>query len=150
MRVTVSRELSRSFLLAGTSPRAGSIAVACHRSRRAGVLEDPEDHGCAPDRDQVLVGELLGSVETLAPQERPVLASQVLQYRFLFLDQDPGVASGDAGVVDPEHRGLVPADDVFARAKGDLAIAPDQAVAVRRVDPRLFGTFRPEGVAESL
>src|SRR6476661_7953758 len=42
------------------------------------------------------------------------------------LDDDPGVPAGNEAVVDPERRGLVPADHVLPGVQRDLPVSPDE------------------------
>ena len=112
-------------------------------------MEDPEDHRGRADRDQVLVREPRGRFDFPAPEERAVLASEILEKGPDPVDEDPGVPAGNQVVIDPERRALVAADHVLSGSKGDFAISPDKTEG-RRVgaDVRLVRKPPRERVAD--
>jgi hypothetical protein len=87
---------------------------------------DPEGEAGASDLDLVPVLERSGTRQPPAPQERPVLADEILDRSAIAAHADAGVTPRNAGDVDPDAAALVASDHVLALDEADHAPFPQE------------------------
>src|SRR5262245_55114079 len=92
------------------------------------MSENPKEQRCRPDLDEILVLKPLGACDPFALEQRPVLASQILEDRARLIDKYSGMPPGNGRVVDEKHRVGDPPYQVLAWCQRYLAVSPDQPV----------------------
>ncbi len=93
-----------------TAPRTDSIGLPCQRRGRHAADTKYERHG--PDQDTVAVVDWNRRDQSLSLDERPILASQVLDNRFAIGNNDASVTAGHSAGIDRKDPPKVPSEDV--------------------------------------